>query len=752
MKLKLIDLFKRITWAKNGDLTDFSQTNYEAGWAHLGDDTPTVQDFNYVQQMNDKKDQWLFNQLKAVLEKANIEPTEENVNSLRDAILALSKGYSNPKSLTADTVNFIDEQGHTHEIAKATLQQQGIVQLTNDTGLESESLALTAKAGKKLAQQTAQLQLNVSQNYINNSKKSSAVNSNSADTVATSAAVKTAYDKAVEAKTTADGKVGLNGNESINGEKTFENRIVAKRNIRISDNPHYASYGDHLNIGANNGDCWFEYKSSNREIGTLRMHANGDFTYKRNKIYHEGAKPQFNTDIEDKPDTLAGYGIGNFKVEQGQGDANGYKTDGNYYLASGQNLPENGEWHIEVVSGGATDAVRQIARKANDNKIKTRFFNGSNWSEWKDAGGDGVPIGAVVSFPRAVTNPVGFLRADGSTFRQQTFPDLYRTLGDSNQLPDLTRSDVGMTAYFAVDNIPAGWIAFDEIATQVTEQRYPELYRHLVGKYGSIERVPKVADRFLRNAGNGLSVGQTQEDEFKRHVHKHIEINTASDPRFYNDKTFDYDSRDSTDRTSLDIGTALRDDNDDNWWITPNINSKFATGGAETRPKSLILKLCIKAINSFDDVVFWIKSHGEVTNAGALDAGRLAQGLQDKAERNHTHTVSQITDFNQSVREIVTQSITQNLAETGWCKLPNGMILQWGLVVLNRGYGRTTDTYITFPIRFPSSCFNVVMSYGVMTDKRVTQDPVLASLDQTGVTVRQQSDRDIVIYWRAIGV
>ena len=93
-------------------------------------------------------------------------------------------------------------------------------------------------------------------------------------------------------------------------------------------------------------------------------------------------------------------------------------------------------------------------------------------------------------------------------------------MGDSNQLPDLTHSDAGMTAYFAVDNIPAGWIAFDEIATQVTEQRYPELYRHLVGKYGSIARVPKVADRFLRNAGNGLSVGQTQSDEIKKHVHK----------------------------------------------------------------------------------------------------------------------------------------------------------------------------------------------------------------------------------------
>ncbi|AJO88400.1 pyocin knob domain-containing protein [Haemophilus influenzae] len=696
MKLKLIDLFKRITWAKNGDLTDFSQTNYEAGWAHLGDDTPTVQDFNYVQQMNDKKDQWLFNQLKAVLEKANIEPTEENVNSLRDAILALSKGYSNPKSLTADTVNFIDEQGHTHEIAKATLQQQGIVQLTNDTGLESESLALTAKAGKKLAQQTAQLQLNVSQNYINNSKKSSAVNSNSADTVATSAAVKTAYDKAVEAKTTADGKVGLNGNESINGEKTFENRIVAKRNIRISDNPHYASYGDHLNIGANNGDCWFEYKSSNREIGTLRMHANGDFTYKRNKIYHEGAKPQFNTDIEDKPDTLAGYGIGNFKVEQGQGDANGYKTDGNYYLASGQNLPENGEWHIEVVSGGATDAVRQIARKANDNKIKTRFFNGSNWSEWKDAGGDGVPIGAVVSFPRAVTNPVGFLRADGSTFRQQTFPDLYRTLGDSNQLPDLTRSDVGMTAYFAVDNIPSGWIAFDSIRSTVTQQNYPELYQYLVDKYSSISNVPLAEDRFIRNTGNGLNIGQTQSDEIKKHVHKvRTHWADSSDSSIFYDKTKTViDSR-------LRTATTTDDNLSDNGFMHPLLDSPMATGGNETCPKSLILKLCIKAKNTFDDVQFWVKAFGVVENAGALDAGTLAQNMQalsesvkQKIEENKQSTLREITNAKADINQQFLQA-KENLSQIGTLKTVwQGNVGSGRIDISEKCFGKTLILYL----------------------------------------------------------
>lgn len=587
MKLKLIDLFKRITWAKNGDLTDFSQTNYEAGWAHLGDDTPTVQDFNYVQQMNDKKDQWLFNQLKAVLEKAQIEPTEENVNSLRDAILALSKGFSTPKEITAETVNFVDEQGHTHEIAKATLQQQGITQLHTGYDSQSEDLALTPKTAYQL-KQLIDSSTRALGNVIPNSKKSSAIDSNSADTVATSAAVKTAYDKAIAAEELANTK-------------------------------------------------WAAKSATETEPGILPI---------------------------------------------------SHKTDG-----------------------------------ADKNKFASEYAVG-------EAAKKGLPLGAVVSFPRAVTNPVGFLRADGSTFNQQTFPDLYRVLGNSNQLPDLTRSDVGMTAYFAVDNIPTGWIAFDEIATQVTEQRYPELYRHLVGKYGSIERVPKVADRFLRNAGNGLSVGQTQEDELKRHVHRvPIDYDSWFDhsSQRRNNSYFDY----TTFAQSSDLWITLGYDNadGDNGFVSPKNTSQMATGGDETRPKSLILKLCIKALNSFDNVVFWIKSHGEVTNAGALDAGRLAQGLQNKAERNHTHTVSQITDFNQSVREIVTQSITQgfsqNLAETGWCKLPNGMILQWGKFNKGHGFVSNEQRLVTFPITFPNKVlfvglteFTNVWSYSTTVENR----------------------------------
>ncbi|WP_238594889.1 tail fiber protein, partial [Haemophilus influenzae] len=318
-------------------------------------------------------------------------------------------------------------------VPRSNINTEGVVRLTNDTGLESESLALTAKAGKKLAQLIATVQLALN-NYIPLNKRSSAVNSNDENNVATSKAVKTAYDKGVEAEELANTK-------------------------------------------------WTAKSATETEPGILPI---------------------------------------------------SHKTDG-----------------------------------ADKNKFASEYAVG-------EAAKKGLPLGAVVSFPRAVTNPNGFLRANGSTFNASAFPDLYKVLGNSNTLPDLTRSDVGMTAYFAVDNIPAGWIAFDEIATQVTEQRYPELYRHLIDKYGSINSVPKVADRFLRNAGNGLSVGQIQEDDLKRHVHRvPIDYDSWFDDSSQgrNNSYFDY----TTFAQSSDLWSTLGYDNadGDNGFVSPKDTSQM---------------------------------------------------------------------------------------------------------------------------------------------------------------------------------
>nr|DAW37317.1 MAG TPA: Baseplate structural protein [Caudoviricetes sp.] len=97
------------------------------------------------------------------------------------------------------------------EIARATLTQYGLTQLYTGYNSQREDLALTPKTAF-LLKQLIDSNTRALGNVIPNSKKSSAVNSNSADTVATSAAVKSAYDKGVEAETAAD-----NANKNAEG-------------------------------------------------------------------------------------------------------------------------------------------------------------------------------------------------------------------------------------------------------------------------------------------------------------------------------------------------------------------------------------------------------------------------------------------------------------------------------------------------------------------------------------------------------
>lgn len=127
-----------------------------------------------------------------VLQKAGFQPVENKQTQLYEAI-----------------VKIIDDNRKS-----ASTTQKGEMRLTSDTGLDSEELGLTAKAGKKLAQLIATVQLALN-NYIPLNKRSSAVNSNDENNVATSKAVKTAYDKGVEAKTAAD-NAQRSANDGIN--------------------------------------------------------------------------------------------------------------------------------------------------------------------------------------------------------------------------------------------------------------------------------------------------------------------------------------------------------------------------------------------------------------------------------------------------------------------------------------------------------------------------------------------------------
>lgn len=257
-----------------------------------------------------------------------------------------------------------------------------------------------------------------------------------------------------------------------------------------------------------------------------------------------------------------------------------------------------------------------------------------------EAEGRGLPLGAIVAFPKEITSPQGFLKCDGTTFNQATFPDLYRALGNSNQLPNLN-GEIGQLAYFPFDQAPNGWLAFDDIRTQVNSTDYPALYQLLINQYGSLEHVPLSEDRFIRGLGGGLTIGQTQADEIKQHKHKFPLAYAPSTAEFkYDITTVGYQKgatyRTDSWSTSRDEGPLMTLWKDHNAYDGSNgfgyfYNDDTAEGGEENRPKAIAFKLFIKAKN---ELIFWIKAYGQVVNGGELDASTLAQHLQEKADRS----------------------------------------------------------------------------------------------------------------------
>ncbi|MGQ0286800.1 hypothetical protein ACT2CV_06320 [Pasteurellaceae bacterium 22721_9_1] len=200
------------------------------------------------------------------------------------------KAHLQPKDISASSSNTSDTQGHSHAIDQASTTQKGIVQLTNDTGLDSESLGLTAKAGKKLAQMIATVQQALG-NYIKNDKKSDSVASDSSDNVATSKAAKTAHDKGVEALNKAN-----DANDNANGR-------VSKSGDTMTGNLEFDSSYNFVRGKKNGVNNW--YVGNQREsdddialhsyaygwgiyIKSDRIEANKDLYVDQYRVHHNG--------------------------------------------------------------------------------------------------------------------------------------------------------------------------------------------------------------------------------------------------------------------------------------------------------------------------------------------------------------------------------------------------------------------------------------------------------------------------------
>ncbi|HHV6403273.1 TPA: phage tail protein, partial [Haemophilus influenzae] len=188
----------------------------------------------------------------------------------------------------------------------------------------------------------------------------------------------------------------------------------------------------------------------------------------------------------------------------------------------------------------------------------------------------------------------------------------------------------------------------------------------------------------------------TQSDEIKKHVHRvRTHWADSSDSSIFYDKTKTViDSR-------LRTATTTDDNLSDNGFMHPLLDTPMATGGDETRPRAIALKLCIKAKNTFDDVQFWVKAFGVVENAGALDAGTLAQNMQalsarveQKIKENKQSTLQEINnakaDINQQFLQAQESLSKISTLKTVW----QGNVSSGRIDISEKCFGKTLILYL----------------------------------------------------------
>lgn len=275
-----------------------------------------------------------------VLQKAGFTPKAETQTQLYQAILKI-----------------IDDNRKS-----ASVTQKGEVKLTSDTGLDSEDLGLTAKAGKVLAKGIADLRLAMN-NYIPLKSRSSSVTSNDENGVATPKAVKIAYDKGVDAKETAD-----NANNNANGRVSKSGDRLTGILYSVGISSKHFGYGTYANQYTSGAPFMVEVTGSQDR-----------------DTYHPFVKGL----VRSKGRYGAGFSFG-YTTKQGAGDGFGR---GIIHL-----IEDNGAnrlWAFEH-NGDFNSAgdVRSSSGKSLNNSVQTSDYR----SQWGQTGWVKLPNGLILQW------------------------------------------------------------------------------------------------------------------------------------------------------------------------------------------------------------------------------------------------------------------------------------------------------------------------------------------------------------------
>ena len=140
----------------------------------------------------------------------------------------------------------------------------------------------------------------------------------------------------------------------------------------------------------------------------------------------------------------------------------------------------------------------------------------------------------------------------------------------------------------------------------------------------------------------------------------------------------------------------------------------------------------------------------QTANAAKQEAAAAKQAADGKADTNHTHTHEQISDWDSALAQTVAQALAAAMpavkSETGYMKLPNGLIIQWGLASDN---GDPKN----FPIAFPNKALVLLGSakWGAASKETSINANIIDNARFTMINGNGYDNDTSPNYWLAIG-
>ena len=272
---------------------------------------------------------------------------------------------------------------------------------------------------------------------------------------------------------------------------------------------------------------------------------------------------------------------------------------------------------------------------------------------------------------------------------------------------------VGFEAFTTNPNLQAGWLPL--LGGEYSRTAYADLWAWVQTQQGYLIEESAWQDKATANGGNvpfySKGDGSTtfRVPSLKCWVKSGSSISEvgsyleAQYPRIEHYHAFGYNSGDNSGRFIATNETKtynLPNNVGFRYWNGSGSDGDYNSDAASAANANMVTSLSVEVQSNSDKVqpqsivgLWLVKAFSVVTNVGSTDVANISTGLTQAETRIST------AETRISTLENHGSIVAANLAQNGYVKFSNGLLVQWGI---------NQPSPITFPVRFASKCLTVV--------------------------------------------